>query len=149
MRILLIFLASLFFANVLFSQNSFRNNSFIVESNFIATLSLSYDRIVPVKEKIAVTFGGDSIMGVGFGYGSHWIAPEAGLLFFGPKHFLETGVMYAFEMGSDGEYTENSPGLRIAYRFQSKKGLILRATANLFFNIDPVFVPAFGAGYSF
>ncbi|KAA3631926.1 MAG: hypothetical protein DWQ02_15600 [Bacteroidetes bacterium] len=149
MRAFIFIFLCLFFVNVLVGQNSLRPNTIIVESNFIATLSFSYDRHVPVKEKIGVSFGGDYLMGVGFGHGSHWLAPEAGLLFFGPKHFLETGVMYAFEMGSEGESKENSPGLRFAYRFQSNKGSILRATANIFFDIDPIFVPAFGVGYNF
>jgi len=61
----------------------------MVESNFIASLSISYDRIVPIGVKTAIMFGGYYIMGVGFGYGSHWLAPEISLLSFGPKHFLE------------------------------------------------------------
>lgn len=149
MRTLIFILGCLFFGNTLTGQNSFPRNSIIVESNFIATLAFSYDRAIPVNEKMAFSFGSDYIMGVGFGYGSHWLAPEAGLLFFGPKHFLETGVMYAFEIDPEGEDAENSPALRVAYRLQGKKGLTLRATANVFFDIDPVFVPAIGLGYVF
>jgi len=55
-------------------------------------------------------FGGYYIMGVGFGYGSHWLAPEISLLSFGPKHFLETGAQYAFDINQDDEYNDNSPG---------------------------------------
>ncbi len=153
MRAFILILVCLFFANVLIGQNNFRQNAIVVESNFILSLSFSYDRVVPVGEKMAITLGSDYLMGVGFGYGSHWLAPEAGLIFFGPTHFLETGVMYAFQIGADGsadeEDSENSPGLRLAYRYQTKKGLTLRATANFFFNIDPVFIPALGVGYSF
>jgi len=83
----------------------------MVESNFIASLSISYDRIVPIGVKTAIMFGGYYIMGVGFGYGSHWLAPEISLLSFGPKHFLETGAQYAFDINQDDEYNDNSPGL--------------------------------------
>ncbi len=149
MRTQILFFASLFVANASYAQNFDRRNSIMMESNFIASLSLSYDRILPMGEKTAIMFGGDYIMGVGFGTGSHWLTPEISLIAFGPRHFLETGAQYLFEVGQHDGDPENSPGLRLAYRFQGNKGITLRATVNIFFNIDPLVVPTIGMGYSF
>jgi hypothetical protein len=131
------------------AQNSMKKNSLALESNFIMTLSASYDRIIPLKEKTVLMIGADYSMGIGFGYGSHWIIPEANLQFFGPKHFLETGVQYAFGLDENDEEANSSPGIKIAYRLQGKKGFYFRATAGFLFLIDPVFIPAVGIGYSF
>jgi len=88
-------------------------------------------------------------MGVGFGKGSHWLSPEVNLLSFGPRHYLETGAQYAFDIKQNDENNESSPGLRFAYRLQGDKGLTLRVTANIFFSIDPMFIPTIGLGYTF
>lgn len=151
MKRLFVVMLILFAANAIYAQNFEMRNSIIVESNLIMTLSASYDRIMPIKEKLAVTVGGDYIMGVGFGYGAHWIEPEANLLLFGPRHFLEAGIIYAFNLISGDEEADSnsSPGFRFAYKIQGKKGFTLRASANFLFDIDPVFVPEVGVGYSF
>ena len=94
-------------------------------------------------------FGGEYFMGIGFGHGSHWMVPKINLLSFGPRHFLEMGALYAFGITKENEDNENSPGLRLAYRLQGNKGITFRATANIFFNIDPVLIPTIGIGYSF
>ena len=147
MRTLILFFTFLFVTTASYAQNFDRRNTIMVESSFIATLSISYDRIVPIGQKTAIMFGGDYIMGVGFGTGSHWLTPEISLTAFGPRHFLETGAQYLFELKYDDD-PENSPGLRLAYRLQGKKGITFRATANFMFNIDPVFIPTIGIGYS-
>ncbi len=150
MRTLILIFTFILVANASNAQSFEKRNSIIAETNFILSLSISYDRIVPLGEKTALLFGGDYMMGVGFGNGSHWLAPEISLLSFGPKHFVETGVLYVFSLTPDPEENENqSPGLRLAYRFQAKKGLTFRATANAIFNIDPIFMPTIGLGYSF
>jgi hypothetical protein len=153
MKNLFILLSVFIYAN-LNAQNTDRLNSINVETNFIATLSTSYTRVVPINEKIGATFGGEYMMGIGFGEGSHWIVVDAGILCFGPRHFLETGIQYAFALGYDAENSEegedgSSPGLRFAYRLQGNKGLAFRATIDVFFNIDPYIMPALGIGYSF
>lgn len=125
-----------------------------METNFIGTLSTAYARVVPISEKIGASLGGDYMMGIGFGHGSHWIVFDAGILCFGPKHFFETGVQYSLELkeeneDSDNDDSDNSAGLRFAYRLQGNKGLAFRATIDVFFNYDPVIWPTFGIGYSF
>lgn len=147
--LVLIFLLQLV-CDFIFAQNLEKRNTIMVETNLIISISASYDRIVSLGEKTALMYGGDYLMGIGFGYGSQWLAPELSLLSFGPKHFLETGVLYVFTLKPDPEYNEdNSPGIRLAYRFQAKNGLTFRATANAIFNIDPIFMPSIGLGYSF
>ena len=136
------------------AQNTARLNSINIETNIIATLSTSYARVVPINEKFGATFGGKYMMGIGFGHGSHWLIADAGILCFGPKHFLETGVQYAFGLVNGDESDEgglegSSPGLRFAYRLQGSKGLAFRAAVDVFFNIDPYIMPALGIGYSF
>ena len=79
MRTLILFFVFLFFVNASYAQNFDRRNTIMVESNIIGSLSISYDRIVPIGEKTAIMVGGDYIMGVGFGTGSHWLTPEIGM----------------------------------------------------------------------
>ena len=150
MRKLIIALGLLFIVDALSAQDLTRRNTVMVESNFIMSLSLSYDRVVPVNEKMSLMVGADYVMGVGFGYGSHWVAPEMDLLLFGPRNFLETGVQYYYSINPDSEAESNSsPALRIAYRFQGDNRWTLRSTANFIFEIDPIFIPSIGIGYSF
>jgi len=148
-RTLILFIACLAGAVSSNAQNHNFQNSVIVESNFIISLSVSYDRIVPAGDKTAIILEGEYIMGIGFGHGSHWLVPEIGLLSFGPRHFLESGVEYAFGISQGDDFNESSPGIRLAYRFQGNHGITFRATANAFFNIDPVLIPTIGIGYSF
>ena len=147
-------LLAFFICTNLYAQNTDRLNSINMETNFIGTLSTAYARVVPINEKIGASLGIDYMMGIGFGSGSHWIVFDAGILCFGPKHFLETGVQYSFELGeknedSENDDSDNTAGLRFAYRLQGNKGLAFRATIDVFFNYDPVIWPTLGIGYSF
>lgn len=140
-------LAFLFFAGLgigALAQNETQRNSIVVETNFIMMSQLSYDHFIPLKDNLSLMAGGGYIMGTGFGYGSHWVNVEAGVHAFGPRHFLEAGVQFISGINDD-----SSGGLKVAYRFQGKKGLTFKVTANAIFNIDPIFVPVFGIGYSF
>lgn len=135
-------------------QDEIKKNSIMVESNFIMMTSVSYDRYVPLKERTAIILGGEYIMGTGFGWGTHWIVPEIGILAFGPKHFLEASAEFAFDVTPSNEDIEmygreNSPGVRLAYRLQTHSGFSFRVTANSYFNIDPIFVPTIGVGFAF
>lgn len=137
------------------AQNVERLNSFILESNVIGTASFSYDRIIPWKEKASFAVGGEYWLGIGFGWGSHWVVPSAKMLFFGPKHFLETGLIYAIDVSSNedkesADYEpDHGPGFKLAYRFQTKSGFIAHASANVVFGFDPPIIPAIGIGYAF
>ena len=139
-----------FFFKFALAQDHVKRNNIVIESNFIISLPISYDRVVPLNNKLALTFGADYVLGVGFAYGSHWLAPEINLLSFGPKHFLESGIQYAYYINSDPESDDNhSPGLRLAYKYQSESGVIFRLAMTFFFNIDPIIFPTIGLGYAF
>lgn len=142
---ILLLIGVLGLSNPAYTQENTPRNSIMIESNIIAVTSLSYDRIVPLKEYAALLFGGSYLMGTGFGHGSHWLGVKSGVLAFGPKHFLETGIQYVFALTDD----DSSFGVQLAYRFVSKKGLSFRAATNLLFNFDPIFIPTLGIGYTF
>ncbi len=144
MRTFIIIIGFLIIANALYAQDEKKKNSVIIETNLLASTSVSYNRIIPLKEKTSATIGGSYIMGTGFGYGSNWIAGEAGGLFFGPKHFLDTALLLVVGIDDD-----SSPGIRVAYRLLGEKGFTFRASANFYMNIDPIFVPSIGIGYTF
>lgn len=93
-------------------------------------------------------------MGTGFGWGSHWIVPEFGARFFGPKHFMESSLQYAIDITPSNEDIamygrEHSPGVRLAYRYQTIGGFNMRVALNTYFAIDPIIAPTVGVGYSF
>ncbi len=134
----------MFAMNILNAQDRNPHNSIIVQTNFIAMSAITYDRLLPLNHKMALSVGGGYIMGTGFGYGSHWLRIESGLLSFGPRHYLETGIQYIIGINDD-----SSPGLKLAYRFRCKNGITFYAATNFLFNIDPVFLPSVGVGYSF
>ncbi|PLX05446.1 MAG: hypothetical protein C0598_14670 [Marinilabiliales bacterium] len=104
-----------------------------------------------ISDKSSLTLGADYIMGTGFGYGMHWIAPEINLFSFGPKHYLETGILYSFSIyQSEPESdSDHSPGLRIAYRYQSGKGFIFRFNMYALLLTDPPVFPTIGLGWAF
>lgn len=154
MKILVLIFGFALSTSQVFAQDSIPKNSIIVETNVILCGVLSYDRIIPMSQKARLMVGADYIMGLGFGWGAHGIAPEFGVMAFGPKHFMETGFQFVFDISKQSKDAEEeggftSPGIRLAYRFQSNKGFIFRATANAYFNIDPIFIPTIGFGYSF
>lgn len=152
-------LAIIIFAMILsctaFSQDHSFKNTVVLETNVIASAHLSFDhQMIKFSDKASLTAGGDFILGVGFGYGSYWINPEVGLQFFGPKHFLETGVQYIIELSTSydegiKEDADNSFGIKTAYRYQATKGITFRIALNTYFLLDPPILPTLGIGYSF
>lgn len=139
-------------AGALFDQNAERPNTLVFESNFILSASISYDRILNLSEKVDFYAGADYWMGIGFGEDSHWVSPEVGGVFFGPKHNLETGNFYAFRFSPDADDWESEDSsfvMNTAYRLETKKGIIFKLTANILPGIDPIFIPTIGVGYAF
>jgi len=134
------------------AQENPKRNVLAVESNFIISTHLSYDRVITsFNDKVSLAIGADYIMGTGFGCGSHWVAPEINLFSFGPRHFLETGILYSISIyNSDNEGdSDNSLGIRVAYRYQAPKGFLFRASLLALFATDPPVFPTIGIGYSF
>lgn len=150
MKNLILVLTLLFVADITNAQNTDRLNSFAVESNYVISFSLSYDRIVSKGEIINMMFGGDYIIGTGSYFGSFWLAPEMTMLILGPKHFIEGGLQYALDITFGDRYTNSTSVMRFGYRFQGHKGMMLRATLNFYDeSIDPMNLLSMGIGYSF
>lgn len=154
-RKLIIFFFAMIWVQALVAQEARPLNSIIVETNVIGTAHLSYDRIIPWTERVSLAAGAEYWLGIGFGWGAHWIVPNFKALFFGPKHFLELGGLFAFDIsGQEDKESENwdpdqGPGVKLAYRYQTKGGFIIRASANFVYGIDPPVVPAVGIGFAF
>lgn len=135
------------------SAQSDRLNSIVVESNFIISSNLSYDRFIYLNDGLAVTLGGDYWMGTGFGWGAHFLGPEANLVWGSRRSRLETGVLYVFALGEENcleDWDENhSAGLRLYYRWQGTQGLTFRVGSSVVFGIDPIAFPGIGLGCTF
>lgn len=126
------------------AQEKAYKNSIILQSNFIAMTSLSYDRIIPLSNQVVLDIGGGIIVGTGFGYGSNGLLLEGGFLFFGPKSFMETGFVMATGFDSNP-----SAGIKLAYRYVMNFGMILRFNSYFLINSDPWLMPNIGIGYTF
>ena len=122
-----------------------------IQTNILATTHFNFTRQVsPLGSKSILGVGLEYIMGTGFGFGAHWIAPELSILSFGPKHYLETGLSFAFPMYEGENLTdEASPGLRLSYRYQTRNKLFYRISIQAYFALDPPVLPALGLGWNF
>lgn len=131
-----------------------RKNSIMLESNVIGMTSISYDRYIRLPENLSLILGAEYAMGTGFGWGTHWVVPEIGILAFGPRHFLESGLEFCIDISPYDEVVEeygrnHSPGIRIAYKYQTEYGICFRVCSNFYFMMDPIIVPTVGLGIAF
>lgn len=120
------------------SMFDLQRNSICFEAKwFIYTLI--YERMFPLSTHLSIILGGgysiifDILSGSG-AFGS--LTGETSLSLGGPKHSFEPGLIIY-------------PGtmlVRIGYRFQAHKGLILRPAVTFF---DTIPLPSFSIGYSF
>ena len=99
-----------------------------------AVWSINYERIIPVKEKIAIFIraGGNEYHGADTNDLSINIIGATGILFGGLKHFLDTGIGYTYFTGSPDRLVVLGAG----YRYQGPKGLLLRAIPMYVFNSE-------------
>jgi len=146
MKTLLLILTILFVQFSICAQESNSRNIVSLETNIVSMSSITYNRIIPLKDRIDLLFGGGYVMGSAFWFGNHWVRIESNLMFFGPRHYFETGIQYL--IGIDDE---SSPGLNVAYRFLSKKGVSITANFNAYLNrySAPLFAPTIGLEYVF
>ncbi len=140
-KLLALILVGLFIFSTLNAQNKDgrnsnfidkRKNSVYLAHDFFFTLSINYERLFTVNEKIRLGLRG----GLGNDYGNRSCAVIGGGVFvFGKsKHFFEFGIAYHqpflyFDQGPD------NPGVAImaGYRYLSKKGFL--------FKVYPEFIP--------
>ena len=121
-----------------------RNSICLETSGFI--ISGIYQRMFPLDDHLGIILGAgfsgilDILQGSGI-YGNPVIEPS--VVLGGPKHSFESGlVIYLLYESWDAWYT-----LRIGYRFQGYKGLLLRPAIVLFG--ENVRIYSLSAGYSF
>lgn len=124
------------------TQSEFRKNSIYWDSGLNQSyVSINYDRIIPVGKNYA------SIRVGTMSFVEFEMLVEVNMMIGEKKHFFETGIGVYY----DGDL---GPGWRLGYRFQGKKGLLLRASPLIFLgdykgdNNEAVNF-AIGIGYSF
>jgi hypothetical protein len=108
-----------------------------------------YSKMIPAG-KVGIIFGGGICNFDGWGL----IAESSLLLGGGVKHFIEPGIMgaYSFDRSSSEEGEEPNMGvvsIRIGYRYQGPRGLLIRAAPNLIFADEFYLLPALSLGFSF
>jgi len=99
-----------------------------------AVYSFNYDRIVPLKEDVAlfVRLGGNEYHGIKTDQLSYNFIITSGVLHGGPKSFLEAGLGFTYFSGSSDRLVVLATG----YRFQGRKGLVFRATPMYIYNSE-------------
>jgi hypothetical protein len=99
-----------------------------------AVYSINYDRIVPFKEDVAmfVRLGGNEYHGIKTDQPSYNFLGVAGILYGGPKSFIEAGLGYTHFSGSSDRLVVLATG----YRFHGRKGLVFRATPMYIYNSE-------------
>jgi hypothetical protein len=99
-----------------------------------AVYSINYDRIIPLKNKIAMFLrvGGNQYHGKDTNKLSFNFLSSTGILYGGPAKFLDTGIGYTCFSGSPDRLI----ALMCGYRFQGKKGFSFRATPMYIYNSE-------------
>lgn len=126
-----------------------RKNSFYVELlGNGAVYSINYDRIFPLKEKFALTarIGANEYHGSSTDELSFNFLGGLGILNGGPRSFLEAGVGFTYFTGEPDRLII----INFGYRFQGRKGLVLRGTPMIIINTQSgdVFGDGFWIGFS-
>ena len=142
MRSLLLSVVFIGYIGFTTAQTKNTQYSIDLETNLIAMSAVSFNLQTPMGEKSSMIYSGGFVIGTGFGFGSNGVKAEVGLLSYGPKHFLETSVLYLSGFDDGG-----SIGGKLGYRYQTKKRLQLLANIYLMSNVDPFIMPTLGIGY--
>lgn len=91
-----------------------------------AVYSFNFDRLIPIKKTFALVLrvGGNEYHGSSTEEKSYNFLGSVGLISGISKHFIEPGLGYTYFTGSPDRLIVLSFG----YRFQGRKGLLIRAT---------------------
>lgn len=120
------------------------HNMFTIRRNAIVNEDIlfnTYERIFPVNDKFGIV-GKVGIMI----FDPFFFYTEVAGLYFGPRHFMETGIGYISDPTNDDGL--NSVTIRIGYRFQSFKGLLLKASI-IAAPSEDAYIPLLGLGFAF
>jgi len=99
-----------------------------------AIYSINFDRIIPLKNRIAMFLrvGGNQYHGKDTDKLSFNFLGATGMLYGGPRRFLDTGIGYTYFSGSPDRLITFMGG----YRFQGDKGFSFRATPMYIYNSE-------------
>jgi hypothetical protein len=124
------------------SMLGIKKNAISIETTLYLALLLSYEIMFPLNN-----FSGINVRG-GYGRGIDWegggyFLGESTLLLGGPKHIAELGLsIYCLDMGPPEAY----PFVRVGYRFQGNKGILIKPA--LYLN-NWIKMPSLSIGFSF
>ena len=96
-----------------------QRNSLYLSSHFW-TIDAIYERIIPIKNKVALIAGGGIIQTIDFSDGTNPVG-KFGFMLGGYKHFFEAGIVLA-PLGKDISILLPLVG----YRYQNPKGFLFR-----------------------
>ena len=115
-------------------KNLKRNSVYFEILGNAAVWSVNYDRIMPLKEDMAVFLrvGGNQYHGKDTYKLSFNFLGATGMLYGGPRRFLDTGIGYTYFSGSPDRLITFMGG----YRFQGDKGFSFRATPMYIYNSE-------------
>ncbi|MEN8138584.1 MAG: hypothetical protein ABFR62_09130 [Bacteroidota bacterium] len=113
-----------------------RKNSVSLAIDFFLTLSVNYERVIPLKENIAMTVKGG--LGRDAGNLAYVITGETALLFGRQKKYFEPGIAFQYPFLFDVE-AGDSPllAIRAGYRYQTHGGFQFRIYPMLLIETNP------------
>jgi hypothetical protein len=115
-------------------ENTRKNSVYIEILGNGAVYSINYDRIIIQKNMTSLFLraGGNEYHRRSTDELSFNLIGAAGFLYGDPRHFLEAGPGFTYFSGSPDRLVVLSAG----YRFQGRKGLLVRATPMYIFNSE-------------
>ena len=132
-----IILVSIFFISNLIAQDfnenkipEFSTSSLVIANDFIFSVTLSYERIVPLKKQWNLALRG------GGGYTAEsgddlTCIVQSSFLYGKSKHFFETGVAYYQNL----TYPDAFIIPIVGYRFMGEKGFVFKAFGDLLMDV--------------
>ena len=120
------------------SQYDIPKNMLILASDFLFSLTLSYERLIPIHEKIGFMLRGGS--GITWESGKELvIMGQASMLYGRSKHFLETGVGYYQTFNFNPSFFP-----LVGYRYMGLKGLTIKLFMNAEYYTDEDWIDEWG-----
>ena len=122
-------------------------NSLIIANDFLFSITISYERLIPVHDRIAFMLRGGT--GITFESGEEVVfIGQVSMLVGKTKHFLETGSGYYQTFNADPSFFP-----LIGYRYMGVKGLSIKAHIRVAYYTDDEWAaewgsPSFGWGIS-
>jgi len=112
--------------SILLTETIRKNSLYLEILGNGAVYSFNYDRLFPIKKTMALVLrvGGNEYHGSQTDEKSYNFLGSIGLISGKSRHFVEPGLGYTYFSGSPDRLII----LSVGYRFQGRKGLLVRAT---------------------